>query len=52
MVFYAGHGIEVNRRNFLVPVDARLLSDRDVEFETVPLEFVSRAVERARGLAL
>ena len=34
-VFYAGHGIEVDRRNFLVPVDARLLSDADVEFETV-----------------
>ena len=27
-MFYAGHGIEVDRRNFLVPVDARLLSDR------------------------
>ena len=52
LVFYAGHGIEVDRRNFLVPVDARLLSDADVEFETVPLELVSRAVERARGLAL
>ena len=27
VVFYAGHGIEVDKRNFLVPVDARLLSD-------------------------
>ena len=51
-VFYAGHGIEVDRSNFLVPVDARLLNDADVEFETVPLELVSRAVERARGLRL
>ena len=52
VVFYAGHGIEVDQRNFLVPVDARLVSDRDVEFETVPLELVSRAVERASGLRL
>ena len=52
VVFYAGHGIEVDRRNFLVPVDARLLSDRDVEFETVPLDLLSRAVEGARGLRL
>ena len=51
-VFYAGHGIEVDGRNFLVPVDARLLSDRDVEFETVPLDLLSRAVEGARGLRL
>ena len=52
VVFYAGHGIEVDKRNFLVPVDARLLSDVDIEFETVPLELVSRAVERARSFRL
>ena len=52
MVFYAGHGIEVDKRNFLVPVDARLLSDADVEFEAVPLDLLSRAVEWARGLRL
>ena len=52
VVFYAGHGIEVDGRNFLVPVDASLRSDQDVEFETVPLELVMRSVERARGLRL
>ena len=52
VVFYAGHGIEVDQRNFLVPVDARLASDQEVEFEAVPLELVSRAVERASGLRL
>ena len=52
VVFYAGHGIEVDGRNFLVPVDARLASDQDVEYEAVPLELVSRAVERASGLRL
>ena len=52
VVFYAGHGIEVDQRNFLVPVDARLASDRDVEYEAVPLGLVQRAVERASGLRL
>ena len=52
VVFYAGHGIEVDQRNFLVPVDARLTSDQDVEFETVPLELVMRSVARASGLRL
>ena len=52
VVFYAGHGIEVDKRNFLVPVDARLLSDADVEFEAVPLDLLSRAVEQAKGLRL
>ena len=27
VVFYAGHGIEVDKRNFLIPVDARFVSD-------------------------
>ena len=52
VVFYAGHGIEVDGRNFLVPVDARLASDQDVEYEAVPLELAQRAVERASGLRL
>ena len=52
VVFYAGHGIEVDQRNFLVPVDAKLASDQDVEFETVPLELVMRSVGRAAGLRL
>ena len=52
VVFYAGHGIEVGGRNFLVPVDAQLKSDREVEFETVSLDLVSRAVEGAAGLGL
>ena len=52
VVFYAGHGIEIDQRNFLVPVDARLASDRDVEFEAVSLDLVMRAVEPASGLRL
>ncbi len=52
VVFYAGHGIEVDKRNFLIPVDASLLSDADVEFEAVPMDLLSRAVERAKGLRL
>ena len=51
-VFYAGHGIEVDQRNFLVPVDARLASDHDVEFETVPLDLVMRALDGASELRL
>ena len=52
MVFYAGHGIEVDGRNFLIPVDARLASDQDVEYEAVPLDLVSRSVDRASELRL
>ena len=38
LVFYAGHGIEMDGANYLVPVDARLERDVDVRFEAVTLE--------------
>ena len=38
LVFYAGHGMEMDGANYLVPVDARLERDVDVRFETVTLE--------------
>ena len=38
LVFYAGHGIEMDGANYLVPVDARLERDVDVRFETVTLD--------------
>jgi uncharacterized caspase-like protein len=45
LFFYAGHGLQVGLQNYLVPVDARLDRERDLEFETVKLEFVLRQME-------
>jgi len=50
VVFYAGHGIEVNGTNYLIPVDAVLERDIDVEDETVSLDRVSQIIEAARRL--
>ena len=47
VVFYAGHGMEMDGVNYLVPVDARLQRDTDVEYETVQLDQVLRATEGA-----
>lgn len=33
LFYYAGHGIQVEGRNYLVPVDARIDSESDVKFE-------------------
>ena len=38
LVFYAGHGIEMDGVNYLVPVDARLEREVDVRFETVTVD--------------
>ncbi len=52
VVYYAGHGIEVDGTNYLVPADAKLLSDFDVEDETVSLDRVLKALDPARRLKL
>jgi uncharacterized caspase-like protein len=52
VVYYAGHGIEVDGVNYLVPADARLVSDFDIEDETISLERVLRALDPAKRLKL
>ena len=51
LVFYAGHGIEMDGVNYLLPVDARLERDTDVRYETVTLDDVLAATVGA-GLRL
>ncbi len=52
MVYYAGHGIEVDGRNYLVPIDAELKRATDVEDETVALDRVLARIARAGKLQL
>lgn len=52
VVYYAGHGIEVDGSNYLIPVDARLERDTDVYDETFSLDRVLVAVEPAKQLRL
>jgi uncharacterized caspase-like protein len=48
LFFYAGHGLQVAGHNHLVPVDAELQSERDLDFETVSLDFVLKQMELER----
>jgi tetratricopeptide (TPR) repeat protein len=52
VIYFAGHGIEMAGTNFLVPVDAKLSRDRDLNFEAVPLDHAITAVEGAKKLRL
>jgi len=38
LLFYAGHGMQVDGRNYLVPIDAKLERASDLGFETVELD--------------
>ena len=48
VLFYAGHGLQVAGRNYLVPVDAGLATERDLDFEAISLDFVLRQMEVGR----
>src|SRR6201991_3356873 len=52
LVYYAGHGIEVDGGNYLIPVDARLERDTDVYDEALSLDRVLVAIEPAKKLRL
>ena len=46
-VFYAGHGIEVAGVNYLIPIDAVLERDIDVQDEAVSLDRINQVLEGA-----
>lgn len=45
--FYSGHGLQVSGANYLVPIDARLEHEADLDFETVPLQRIMSQLERS-----
>jgi len=46
LFYYAGHGLQVSGQNYLVPVDAQLASEGDIDFEGLPLALVLKQMER------
>jgi hypothetical protein len=52
LVFYAGHGIEMGGRNFLIPVDSEMKSESSAQFETVALDQVLSTVREAKTLGI
>jgi len=52
VIYYAGHGIELDGTNYLIPTDAALETDSDVLDETVGLDRALFAVEPAKQLRL
>jgi uncharacterized caspase-like protein len=52
VIYYAGHGIEVDGNNYLIPVDAVLERDTDAYDEAIALDRILQAIEPARQLRL
>ncbi len=52
LVYYAGHGIEVAGTNYLVPVDAELLEERDAGVELITVETILGQISGASQLKM
>jgi uncharacterized protein YgiM (DUF1202 family) len=52
LFFYAGHGLQVQGQNYLLPVDAALESEIDLPFEAVPVDAVLGLMEQTTPLRL
>lgn len=52
VIYYAGHGLEVDGNNYLIPVDAKLERDADVYDEGLSLDRVLVAIDPAKQLRL
>ncbi|MBN9672515.1 caspase family protein [Roseibium aggregatum] len=48
VLYYAGHGLEVGNANYLLPVDAELMDEADLEFQTISLNSVIGLMEREK----
>jgi len=52
VMYYAGHGIQVGDMNYMIPVDARLATENDVQDETVSLDRIMMSLQPAKRLRL
>ena len=47
--FYAGHGLQVNGRNYLMPVDAEIQDETEVKHKALDVDFVLGKMELAQN---
>jgi formylglycine-generating enzyme required for sulfatase activity len=52
LVYYAGHGVQVERENYLLPADAKLERERDLLYEALPLERLLGEVSQASKIGM
>ena len=49
LFYFAGHGIQVNGYNYLIPIGAQIEKEQDVEFEAVHIDRVLAEMESAEN---
>lgn len=52
LVYFAGHGIEIDKSNYLIPIDAEFRSETDAQLEAIQLGSLINAVSSDQGVTL
>jgi len=52
LFYYAGHAMQFQGRNYLLPTDAELEDDISVRYQTVAIDEVRAALDRANGVKI
>lgn len=52
VLFYAGHAIQANGQNHFLPIDARLKTAGDIDFESLPLDLVLKRMEHKAKVSI
>lgn len=47
LFYYSGHGVQINGKNYLIPLGTDLIYEADAEFEAVDMDFVLSSLERS-----
>jgi hypothetical protein len=52
LVYYAGHGLQMQGTNYFLPVDAKVQRERDLAYNAISLDMILREAEAARDLRI
>jgi uncharacterized caspase-like protein len=52
LFFYAGHGLQVNGKNYMIPIDAQIENENDLDFEAISIALTLAAMERSAKTSL
>ena len=52
VVYYAGHGVQVDHENYLLPSDAKLEREHDLLYEALPLSLILGEISQAHKIGI
>jgi hypothetical protein len=52
LIFYAGHGVQADHQNYILPSDAKLERERDLLYEALPLDLMLGEIAEAKKVGI